>query len=424
MTVSELNIRDRFAESKAKWEKEEAERRVVEAQLAAEKAEQDRIEYEKQQAERNRRHKIIEESVIVNEVNYFVLGLINPPTRKEDWLSEYEEDGLRERYKETKAKVSKEIHFTQDVYEMFSTQLMDDFTFLEGTGGSRTEDYRINSMEDYYKMIKEEKDTVEWYSYNCVAVYCENELMFVIDAQGYSYARYVFLVSDNTEITKEYTPSCGISEEERDKRKAKADVLEDVSTKIITNNGWKDVWNTDKELEYIDAMKAWIYVNGFKLTKSIIQQISIENLKQMMYRILINIDSIQEQFRVANLQNGQKVTIIRISDFGGLSCSKVTIRNVEYSSYAQYEKAVKLIFKPINKRSDYYQWHYRDVIIVDGWIDIPESVLFDITETELFVTKKSKFLSCDNGQYDAVSEYLQKQNITPIINTYNPEYRK
>lgn len=118
------------------------------------------------------------------------------------------------------------------------------------------------------------------------------------------------------------------------------------------------------------------------------------------------------------------VNVIRISDFGGLSCNKVTVRSVEYSEYAQYKEAVRFVCRPLKKRQDYYQWFYSDVIIVDGWVDIPDSVLFDIVETELWTTKKSKFLSCDKGQYDAVSEYLQKKDIVPLINTYNSEYRK
>lgn len=424
MTVSELNIRERFAESKAVWEEKEAERRMAEFRLAEEQRERDRIEYEKAEAERNRCHKIIEDSVIVNNVDYFVLGLIDPGFRKEDWLSEYKREEYKEYQSETKAKCSKEVHFTQDVYEMFVKQLMDDYSFIEHTGGSQTEDYRVNSSEDYDNMTESERKTVEWYSCNCVAVYCENELMFVIDAQGFSYARYVFLVSDNTEITKDYVPSTGISKEDFESRRNRAAIIEDVSTELITENGWENTWNTDNQLEYIDAMKEWVYKNKFKLTKNIVQQISIDSLKNMMYRVLTKIDSLWEQFKVANLQDGQQVTIIHISDFGGLSCAKVTTRGVEYSSYAQHEEAIRFICKPIHKRSDYYQWFYRDVLIVDGWVDIPENVLFDITETDTYITKKSKFLSCDSGQYDAVSEYLKSQGITPLINTYNPEYRK
>lgn len=305
MTVSELNIREKFVESKSIWEEQEAERRMVEAQLAAEQAEKDRIEYEKQMEERHRCHEIIESSAIVKKVDYFVIGLIDPGFGKEDWLSEYNKEEFKERQRKTKAKVSKEVHFTQDIFELFQNQLMDGYSFVENTGGSRTDDYRINGMDDFYRMVKEEKDTVEWYSCNCVAVYCENELMFVIDAQGYSYVRYVFLVSDHTEITKEYIPSTGISEDELKERKAMAEVIEDVSTEIILKNDWRDTWNTDNQLDYIEAMKTWIYDNKFKLTKRVIQQITLESLKSMMYRVLDKIDGLWEQFKMADLQDGQ-----------------------------------------------------------------------------------------------------------------------
>lgn len=175
----------------------------------------------------------------------------------------------------------------------------------------------------------------------------------------------------------------------------------------------------------MNAIKSWMYDNKFRLTKNIVQQISIEELKHMMYRVLADVDSIQEQFKVADIAPGQKVTIIRISDFGEMCVNRVAAETVEYGEYAQYDKAVKFIYKPEGRRKLYYNWYHGDLVVVDGWIDIPDRVLFDIDDSDpMFTIKKTKFLSCDDRQYDAILEYLASQNIIPIINTYKPEIRK
>ena len=92
------------------------------------------------------------------------------------------------------AVATKEVYFDNiEAYNYFCNHLLTDFDFLAGTGGTGTDDERIKTYQDYISMSKEERETVIFYRCDCVAIYLHNEFKFIIDAQGYSYARYVGL---------------------------------------------------------------------------------------------------------------------------------------------------------------------------------------------------------------------------------------
>ncbi len=110
---------------------------------------------------------------------------------------------------------------------------------------------------------------------------------------------------------------------------------------------------------------------------------------------------------------------MRIGDMGMFSISHVTYKGMELGKYAQYDNAVKLIFRPERKRNDYYNWFYRDMLVYDGWVDVPESVHYDISENEMWTTKKSKFSACDSNWYTSTIDYLASKGMMPIINTHN-----
>lgn len=407
-----------------KWEVAEEERKAAELEAAMVRMEKERIESERIQAERKRKHDIIENSVECKDVDYYVLNAVEPNVSKEDNADGYDEEIEAGNSRRVDARVIREVHMSKDIYDMFLRQLLDDWSFIEKTGGSSTKDCRVNSMKDYDMMTKEERETVSWYSDDCVAIYCDGELKNVVDAQGYNYCRYVFMVDDDTIISNEREVEDVMDDVEVQEYKNHAATIEDVSTEIITNNAWTKTWNTDNQLDYIQSMKNWIYDNNFKLSKEVVQQIEIEDLKHMMYRVLMEIDSITEQFSRAGLQDGQRITIMRIGDFGGFTVQHVTFKSMEIGKYAQYDNAVKLVFIPERKRKLYYNWYYSDMVVVDGWVNIPETLLYDVNETADFITKHSKFLSCDRTMYTVVEEYLNKQGIIPIVNTQHPGNRK
>lgn len=421
MTVSELNISELFQSKLSEWKAKEEKRKQMEYEAYLVQIEEEREESRKLQAKREANHKAIVESIQVKDVEPYMIGnLVDYLKSKEDWLEEYfknvEAGKVPHR---VKAEITRELHMNCETYKLFTHQLLDDYEFLASMGGSATLDNRVNSYQDYGRMSKDEQKTVEWYSCQSIAVYCDNELKFVIDPQGYDYARYCYFADEQTEKIDNYTIEQALDGEEFENVKFQAMEIEDISFNVIESSGWVDTWNTEHQLDYIKHMSAEIKQLSFRLNNNIIAQIESEELKSMMFRVMSYMDSIQQQFLDAELEPGQKITIMRIGDMGMFSIQHVTYKGMEFGKYAQYDNAVKLIFRPEKKRSDYYCWYYRDMLVYDGWVDVPESVHYDIKESADWITKKSKFLSCDRSWYSSTIEYLASKGIKPIVNTYN-----
>lgn len=423
MTEEEKAISEKFKTAKAAFDKSEEERKAKELEDALKQREIERKEAEIRAAKEKEIHGKIESSFTEKVVDYFVMQALSPVANKNCSVDEILED---DDYERANCKVSKEIYFDEETYKLFADRLLDDYSFLEGMGGTATDDLRIKSMQDYSKMSEEERKTVEWYNVNCVAVYCDDELKLVIDPQGCRYARYTYLVDDESSIAEEYRGKSGISDEEYQRNLEAAETIEDVSASVIINNNIEETWdNTDFNL-YRAAVKEWIFSHtDFEFNVGVVRAITEEKLKTAMYRILTEPEEITEQFKKADLKQGQKVTVILISDWGSITSSKIAVDSVEYGKYAQYDKAVKLTFRQENKRGLYYQWFYRDIFVYDGWVDFPDSLLWEeipSNNSNTFSMRKTRFLSCDRSQMDAIMDYFDSVGIRPLVNTYKPQF--
>lgn len=417
-----------FNTKQAEHEIQEEERKEQEHQeylkLQEVQKESDRIARE----ESARQIVIINNSVEVKPLDkteqYFIIGSQFAKCNKNQTLGQYKEEITEgeDNYSLETVKIQKEIHFsTQEALDYFGGHLLTYFDFLEQTGGSFIDDPRINTMTDYQNMDKEERETVI-FNLCGVAVYYNSELQFIIDTQGFSYARYVGLV-DNITIEKTITASTIYTEEELQDLKEQAETLADLSLEAITcDRNIINTWNNEDFPEYKTRMKQIFNKNYWKPTKAIIQQIpaELEELKVAMYRILKEVDGIQEQFQNADLQQGQKVTLIYMSDWGGMVTSQITFDHFECCKYAQYDKAVKIIFKQPKKHGMYSITKYDELLVYPDWLNIPTEVLHTVEQTGTCTITSGKFLSCDHRQYDAILNHFTQQGITPLINTYKP----
>lgn len=421
MTDDDKEMCKVFQQNKVDFEAAEEIRKQKEFEEQMKQREIEEAEAKKRAEIRKANEKIIEDNHTVKKVNYTIVNAILKANKDDnlDHTEIYDERQCRET-----CQVSREVHFTTEVYALFEKQLMSDYSFFDGMGGSRTDDRRIQSSIDYDMMTEEERETVEWYNIDCVAIYCDGELKLIVDPQGYNYARYVYVYDEQSQKVDTYHSDYGISEEEHQHNIELAETIEDVSTEIISQNEIKKTWQDEDFDLYKACMKEWIYANKFKLNAGIVRAITIPELKTVMYKVLTEVDSIAEQFKNTNLEAGQRITIVKYSDFGMMSVSKVTFHSYEIGQYAQYDNSVKMTFKPHRKKGLYYKWFYGDVIIYNGWYDLPDTVLFDISYKEHCITQKSKWVSFDRKQYDAILEYFAEQGLKPIINTYKPQFRK
>lgn len=381
------------------------------------------IEYNKRQEEEKKQMESINNNVEIKELNennhYFVTNVKFANLNKNNTLIQYKEEVIKGDYSLENVKVTKEIHFNnKEDLNNFSNMLLNDFDFLSNTGGSYTDDNRINSMTDFYNMDEEERKTVKWNLYG-VAIYFNNKLQFIVDAQGYSYARYVGL-TNNAKIENNIEVTQVLSNEELSELKQQADKLEDISVSVIEELNIIDTWENENWNEYKESFKDKLIAYNFKLTKKIIQQLEIESLKVAMYKLLIEVDGIQDQFKNADIQEGEKVTLFYISDWGSIVTDRITFNSAEPTKYAQYDNSIKLTFTPEGKKKLFYNHFYSTLLVYKGWYNLPETVLHHVEEKNGYRTTRSKYGSCDKKQYDEILNYFKQNNIDPIVNTYKP----
>lgn len=210
---TEQDVSDMIADFDAKekaWEEAEEARKEEEFRKWQEERAKEEEEHKKYMEKKNREKEYLLANIEVKEANpYFVGNLRFASLNKNCTLDEYKKHcDLPEagEWYHQDAMVTKDILFTDEkAYEFFSNMLLDDFDFIAGTGGSATDDERVNEYKDFLNMDSETRKTVKWYCDNAVAVYLNDNLMFVIDAQGYSYARYVGMVYPETVVNQQKT---------------------------------------------------------------------------------------------------------------------------------------------------------------------------------------------------------------------------
>ncbi len=388
-----------FRENKAAWEQEEKERRerrLQEAEERRRKEAEEAKEIERRQAANRER---IEKNAKIVEVDYFLVDCLDNHESKCSNVSryfEYDEETSR-----TVAKISREVHLNAEDYDILSKQLIDGFTFFAGKGGSATDYRRLNSMTDYYHMSDAVRKTVEWYSDDCIAVFCDDELKFIVNPEGYSYARYVYTTDAQTKKAEKYNSYLGITEEEAAENAVLASELDKVDAQIIAAAP-----NIEKDA-YISIALAWIKEHDFKMSAKAVRALTDEECKVRMYGVLEKYDSAFEQLRRAGIKAGQKITVITSGVFGvAAMCAVFNDAN----------------FSQLTVRKELRTWtmSLKDTLLVyDGALTVLEEVLHKISVRNGIETKRSKFSAYDTEAFEAVLDYFESKGVLPLVNTYD-----
>lgn len=201
----DINIKADEIEPREKMTDEErealkAEREAEEARRAAELEEWKRQEEERAEAarireeERKEREELVYNNIRVEDLEeseqLYIWGL-RGGYGKECNIEEVKEDMTEQ---EHEAVIDRKIIFNnREAYEAFTAELLNDWLFLSGKGGTASEDVRITEEKTIYQMNEEQRESIRFYCCNCVGIYLDNELLLVIDPQGFSYARYTYI---------------------------------------------------------------------------------------------------------------------------------------------------------------------------------------------------------------------------------------
>lgn len=193
------------------------ERACYEAEIAAEEAErQSALEkLKKEEEERKEKERIYQEKrkvdreKILSDIKIidleksekiYVTDLIGG-AGKECNLSELQETIDSGHACHDDALISRKVIFSdRETFELFGRYLLDDFDFLEGRGGMGTEDIRLQDFTSMSCLTSEQRETVKFYVDDAVGVYVGDDLVLIIDPEGFSYARYCYRLTDNSKI--------------------------------------------------------------------------------------------------------------------------------------------------------------------------------------------------------------------------------
>lgn len=415
--MKDYDIKAAEAEELKRAEEERQYKEYLKEQEELRKAAEERQAREKEEKEYI--YNNIEVIDIEESQEYFVKNAQFAHLNKNNTLDQYKKEVEAGAYYLNTLKVEKEVHFKDlKSLKLFENMLLDDFDFIDHTGGSYTKDLRINSMSDYYNMTEEERESVQWILKG-IGVYYNNELIFVIDAQGYSYARYVGLIGTMTTTEKEIEYNQVVSPEEVEELKKAAEEVTEAFNKVIENNSLNDWYNTRRKF-----IKEFKNNTLLSFNKQVVQQVQSEEIKNYMYRALKENNSITDQFKDHKFAAGEKLTIVRESAIGGASTSHIIFDSYEEVEEYNNKKAIKMTLSIKNKRGLYNTTIEKDkVLIYRGWLDIPVSVLYEDTSSDLVIGSITKFGSYDTRALDAIINYLSDKNILPAINTYKPIFK-
>ena len=430
-TVREANAEQDFTEQKAAFDKAEIERKEREYKEYLETQREKEEEYKRQQVIRKSNHEKIMAGVKVKDVTpYYVLDCDSTNASKEDTVDGYFDDcdgDISVEHRRQNCRVTREVYMSAETYELFKNQLLDDYDFLDGKGGTATDDFRINAMEDYHRMSECERKTVEWYINDAVAVYVDGKLTIVIDPEGYSYARYVYFVDDKTRNGNELETTQVLSKEDVEEYKAEAEAIEIASKEIIEKEKINITWSNLQFDRFRTAMTEYVRENEIPLSENSVRMLPAGELKTTMYRVLNEPENAQTQIEKSGLLPYWKITIVQIGEFGGISVRCGLFCGYTIGKYVQYNNVVKLFFKPRNSRKETTLILNKEILIYNGWLEeIPEELLYKIENREnngfLVTTKMTLFGSFDREQYDVALSHYKKQGHRPIVNTYKPVF--
>lgn len=185
-----------FDEQSAKAKEEEERQREEEyKKYLAEQEEQKKAHEEYQKVVEAQKAEIIEHAEVVEieeSKKYIVSGSMLCGIGKESNIEELRNEGTE---KQESAMIKRELYFTDEkIYNNFCNLFLHDFDFLSGCGGTGTLDRRVTE-ENMRQLNRRQRENVKWILWDCVTVFLNGELKLIIDPEGYSYARYVNILS-------------------------------------------------------------------------------------------------------------------------------------------------------------------------------------------------------------------------------------
>lgn len=274
-------------------------------------------------------------------------------------INPIDDEGKPQRVHYGDAEIWRKVKFTnEELFNKFCKMFMNDWNFCAGMGGTDSEDVRLENI-DPYTLTEEQRATVHFFDCKCIGVYLNGVLKFVIDPQGYNYARYVYMPIFKRDEETDETPAA----EYRAKHKAKSEQLDPF---------------------YIPA-------------------------------------PLSEQLEKASLQAGEDITILKM-DGWVYAAQAISGRLISATPqpYAQYKDAAKITLIPQGKRKESALITHKgeDFVLYRGILPaIPENLKYTtVYAGEGVITQRVNFSG--EGSHDFIKKaiaYYKELGYTPAI---------
>ena len=191
----------------------------------------------------------------------------------------------------------------------------------------------------------------------------------------------------------------------------KAEWLSDMFGEAICSVSYKPYWEMTAEEQAQAKQKFFDYIKHENaiIENDVINYIQSDNLASAVREYLSNNSLISQAAKKLNKLIGEKVTIIKFSDFGFPILFHTVIQKVENKPYAQYDESLIIVHKPKRKRT---LWKNiilpnESLLVYKGWINIDkDQLLYDTSKDENMIIRQSKYSSFDDQYlHDVISQY-------------------
>jgi hypothetical protein len=190
----------------------------------------------------------------------------------------------------------------------------------------------------------------------------------------------------------------------------KAERLSDMFGDSIFTVAYKPYWEMTEEEQEQVKQRFFEKLNkeNAMIENDVFNHIQSYHLASVV-REYLNLNSpITQATRKLNGLIGEKVTIVKFSEFGFPVVFETVLNKVINEPYAQYKESLVLIHKPKRKRS---LWKNRilpneSLLVYHGWLNVKDELFYNITKTPAMTMKESKY-GCFDDQYlhDVIEQY-------------------
>lgn len=119
---------------------------------------------------------------------------------KESTLEELRE-AEKDNDRRNDAIITRKVVFSDyETFNLFTKYLLDDWDFLQGMGGTASEDVRLEEIKNLFALNEDQRADIKWYMCNCIAFYVGGSLELISNPEGYSYSRYTYELTNATKI--------------------------------------------------------------------------------------------------------------------------------------------------------------------------------------------------------------------------------